>query len=218
MAEAKLSLDGLYEWDNDLFELMVIPEGLEGDVLIPNLLVETAELEILYPNPVVMKTLIGIWSSKQLPTWNALYATTQYDYNPIENYNRYEEETITTDDDRTEGVMHSGSDSSTGSGSNTITDKIAAFNIGSNLTDQEGLAPQSKSAGSNSATGSTTYGHRINTMTGIDREESKESHVHGNIGVMSTQQMIEQERNVAKFNMYDIIIREFIERFCVMVY
>lgn len=218
MKEATLSPLGLYNWDNTLFDLLVLPVGLENELLIPNLLAETAELEVLYANPTVMKSLIGVWSAKQLPVWTELYATTQYEYNPIENYNRYEEETTTTNDDRTNGEVHSGSDSSTGSGSDTVTNKIAAFNMGTNLTDSEGLAPQSKGSASNSRTGSTTYGHRINTTEAIDREIEREAHIHGNIGVMSTQNMIEQQREVAKFNVYDIIIREFIERFCIMVY
>lgn len=218
MREITLSLMGLYKWDNTLFSLLQLPEDVEKEILVPNLLAETAELEILYPNPDVMKMLIGVWSQKQLPVWEALYATTQYEYNPIENYNRYENETTTTDNDRSEGETHSGSDSITESGSSTVTGKIAAFNLGTNLTDTEGLAPQTKDSGSNSRTGSTTFGQRINTTESLDGEVEREAHIHGNIGVMSTQQMIEQEREVAKFNIYNLIIREFMERFCLMVY
>lgn len=41
---------------------------------------------------------------------------------------------------------------------------------------------------------------------------------HGNIGVMSTQDMINQEREVVMFNLYEVIINEYIERFCIQVY
>lgn len=125
-----LSPLGLYNWDQTVFDLMQIPEALDKDTLVDNLLAETAELEVLYPNPVVFKNLVGVWSAKQLDIWNRLYATTQYEYNPIENYNRYEEGSEggegstthsgtdrTTDstmfggtDGRTEGIMHGGSE------------------------------------------------------------------------------------------------------------
>lgn len=85
-----LSPLGLYQWDNTLFDLMTIPSALDKPTLIDNLLAETAELEVLYPNPVVFKNLLGVWSAKNLDVWNRLYQTTQYEYNPIENYNRYE--------------------------------------------------------------------------------------------------------------------------------
>ena len=104
-----LSPLGLYNWDSTVFDLMQIPEALNKETLVQNLLAETAELEVLYPNPVVFKNLVGVWSAKQIDIWNRLYATTQYDYNPIENYNRYE----TGSDSGTGRTTHSGTDTTT---------------------------------------------------------------------------------------------------------
>lgn len=106
---ANISPLGLYNWDSSIFDLMQIPSALSRDTLIRNLLAETAELEVLYPNPVVFKNLVGVWSGKQLDIWNRLYETTQYEYNPIENYNRYE----TGSDSGTGRTTHSGTDSTT---------------------------------------------------------------------------------------------------------
>lgn len=41
---------------------------------------------------------------------------------------------------------------------------------------------------------------------------------YGNIGVTTTQQMIEEERRVANFDMVQVIIQEFKKTFCLMVY
>ena len=101
-----LSPLGLYRWDDTIFDLMQIPSALDKPTLVDNLLAETAELEVLYPNPVVFKNLVGVWSAKQLDIWNRLYATTQYEYNPIENYNRYE----TGSEDGSGRTTHSGTD------------------------------------------------------------------------------------------------------------
>ena len=104
-----LSPLGLYNWDQTIFDPMQIPVALDKDTLVDNLLAETAELEVLYPNPIVFKNLVAVWSAKQIDIWNKLYATTQYEYNPIENYNRYE----TGSESGTGRTTHSGTDTTT---------------------------------------------------------------------------------------------------------
>lgn len=106
---ATISPLGLFNWDPTIFDLMQIPEALDKDTLVQNLLAETADLEVLYPNPVVFKNLVGVWSAKQIDIWNRLYATTQYEYNPIENYDRME----TGSNTGTGSTTHSGTDTST---------------------------------------------------------------------------------------------------------
>lgn len=250
---ATLSPLGLYNWDKSLFDLMVIPSGLSRDVLIDNILAETNELEVLYANPTVFKNLLGVWSRKQLPVWEKLYTTTQYDYNPIENYNRYEEgttkdtgttsrtgtdtetgaETRTGGDTRTISREQGGQDTVSNSGNNAH--YIAAFDTASTGT-SDGLAKQTKDE--NSTSGTMSYGGTEDVTDNVEREENTNTnrsttrgetqntsnngshslHMHGNIGVMSTQDMIAQEREIDLFNMYDIIIDEFKQRFCVLVY
>ena len=58
--------------------------------------------------------------------------------------------------------------------------------------------------------GSVIHGHKL--------KQEHDLHVHGNIGVMSTQQMIKEQREIVSFNFYDKMIRDFIERFCILVY
>ena len=170
---ATMSPLGLYQWDNTLFDLMTIPEALDKNVLVDNLLAETAELEVLYPNPVVFKNLIGVWSHKQLDIWNRLYATTQYEYNPIENYNRYEEGS----EDGTGRVTHSGTDTTAettthsgtdrrvveremgGSDTNSATGEDGHYIAGFNSTasgENDGLVKQSRDE--TEASNTTEYG------------------------------------------------------------
>lgn len=111
---------GLYNWDNTLFDDMSIPAEMSKNLLIENLLAETAELEVLYPNPVVMKSLITVWSRKQLPVWEKLYATTQFDYNPIENYDRKETGTTTGTATTERAGTADDIDTTTRSGSDTV--------------------------------------------------------------------------------------------------
>ena len=41
---------------------------------------------------------------------------------------------------------------------------------------------------------------------------------YGNIGVTTTQQMLESERKTVLYNIYDTIVNQFKQRFCIMVY
>lgn len=250
---ANLSALGLYEWDNTLFDLMQIPEALDKDTLVQNLLAQTAELEILYPNPVVLKNLIGVWSDKNIDVWNRLYATTQYEYNPIENYNRYEEGsqdgsgttthsgTDTTTDatmlggsnGRTENITDGGRDSVTG------TDKKGHWIAGYDSSasgENDGLVKQTRDEDdytntttygkTESVAETRTFGQTINRTEGVthgeqievSNEGSHELHAHGNIGVTTTQKLVREQREVDRFNLYDIIIDEFKMRFCILVY
>lgn len=46
---------------------------------------ECAELEVLLPDPAIMKNAIDRWSAASVGVWQHLYDTTQYEYNPIWN-------------------------------------------------------------------------------------------------------------------------------------
>lgn len=72
------------------------------------------------------------------------------------------------------------------------------------------------------------HGHAIaesesETVSDSGTNEASRETVHterrtGNIGVTMTQQMIEKEREIAMFSIYDIVIESFKENFCVLVY
>ena len=226
--EAKISFLGLLNWDPDLFSLMSWPDAFLGDspalnkdAFLQELLAQTAELEVLYTSPNFMKNMIGIWSKTRLPIWNALYETTTYEYNPIENYDRTE----TGQDVDT----HSGTDRHTNTltreGTDTTTDTphmehfIAAYNSAA-AGDNDGLVKSNRDDGENVSeieydssdtnNGSVTHGHKI--------VQDHALNVHGNIGVVTSQEMIRQQREVVEFNMYDRMINDFRMRFCVLVY
>ena len=222
---AHLSLLGLYNWDPTLFDLMQLPDGIQKETLVENLLAETAELETLYADPAFMKAMIGVWSAKQLDVWTKLYNTTVFDYNPIENYNRMETGTETGSgstthsgtDTREHDIRTGGQDTQTASGTNTH--RVAGFNApAGTYVDQA----QDETSGNTSTRYGRTEGHDESVTHGEKIDSSTRGghtlHAHGNIGVMSTQQMIEQEREVDLFNIYDTIITDFRNRFCLLVY
>lgn len=224
-----MSVMGLYNWDNSLFDLLVVPEGVDEETFTCNLMAETAGLEVLYPNFEVMKNLIGVWSHKMLPVWEHLFETTQYEYDPIENYNKTEVETINGEGSR----IHSGTDTTTHGGQNSHTQTTT--NNGDNrhsiagfdsipTANSDGLVLNDTDDAHNTeiVNGSETFGKTEALQHGEQiadtTESTRENHTSGNIGVTTTQKMIREEREIAEFNIYDRMIKDFMDRFCIMVF
>jgi hypothetical protein len=221
-----LTVEGLYNYDDTLFNGFNVPEGLVKQIAIDTILMRTRELEILYPDLNYMKTRITIWSNKYQINWKKLYDTTVLEYNPIENYDRMEDWTDTDDEtstsarDNTRNTTNTVKSTSTNEIMNSVnvTDQNTAFNAG--------LADHAKQI----TDGDTTENGSItNTETGKDTENenvnggrtgrhTKTGRAHGNIGVTTSQQMIQSERDLVIFNLYDVIAESFIENFCLMVY
>ena len=167
---ATLSILGLYNQDPSVLDLMQFPEGFtdsQKQNIKDNILIECAELEFLYPNPVVAKNIIGIWSQKELPYWSRIYEASKAEYNPIENYRRNEQETIS--DGRTE--EHSGSDSNTSNGSDTMSRSATDNNLGSWTETLERTGTDtSEAGGSDTQTGSS---ESTDTQSGTDTVTNK---------------------------------------------
>jgi hypothetical protein len=127
-------------------------------------LVECAEFEFLYPAPEVAKTIIGIWSRKELPYWNRVYAASQAEYNPIENYRRNETETV--EDGRTE--EHSGNDVSRASGTDTDA-RTGTETLNRTGTDTNTASGSDRNSGSSSSTDTNSGTDTVNNkVTGYD--------------------------------------------------
>lgn len=170
-----LSIMGLYEYDNTLFQGLQVPEGLSQEAVINEILLQCAELEIVYPNIDIMKLAITTWSIANQYTWKKLYDTMVVKYNPIWNVDA----TVTIDRNT--------------SGSGNATDAVKGFN-------------------------SNTWAESDKTDTTSEAEEDVIERRTGNIGVTTTQQMLEQERKIADFNMISYIAQSFKQRFCLLIY
>lgn len=189
---ATMSIMGLYNNDPTVLDMMVFPDGFTADqkqITKENILIECAEFEFLYPAPEVAKTIIGIWSRKELPYWNRVYAASQAEYNPIENYRRNETETV--EDGRTE--EHSGNDVSRASGTDTNaltgtdTDTLSGNDqlkrTGSDTNTASGSDTNSGSSSSTDTNSGTdtvnnkVTGYDSNTLVAHDSSDTVHGHV-----------------------------------------
>ena len=242
---AILDLIGLYNYHPSLLNELELPESIEDmrADLIDNLLLETAELEVLYTDPDFLQKAIGTWSRKQSPIWAELYATTQYEYNPIWNKDGtiVEErdlaatEDVTTNVDREDKLQDKNTRNTEDKNTRNLEDKETRNLSDTSDRDVYGFnsstaAPAEKN--SVSGTGTDTFNHTgTDTVdhtgtqdidTTVDRDTTDTGTItrteQGNIGLTSTQQLILEQREVVKFNILDYIINEFRDRFCLKVY
>lgn len=204
---ASLSIYGLWAFNNEVFDNLVVPEGMDKDDLITQILTDCSDFALIYPNYDFMKMLIGVWSTKEQKIWENLYKSENIEYNPIENYDRHE--TLTRNvSSRAEGRNQS---SSTSSGSSSSSSKA-----GKTAYDSDTIKDVSAASGADQSASMTTGSEAgENTSSGV---ETVSNHTHGNIGVTTAQQMIEGFREVSKFCTYDYIVQSFKDRFCVQVF
>lgn len=222
----------LYRYDNNLFEGMrpSVPQAIDFDNLINLLLIETAELEILYPDPTKCKLFITMWSQARANAWSRVYDALFAKYSPIENTDRYEDitdtTTVTTADNTTDernGITSvSGSDSITfNEGNRSTTESVTGFNADTfkNNAKTDTTHATDTTEGTNNA---TTKARNINDIarTGSeDRTFTHTNHTHGNIGVTSNQKMITEEIELRLNNdIQHFIINDFKNNFCLLVY
>ena len=89
-----LSVVALWNYDNTLFNSMVLPETVDRDVLIDSIFMEAGELCVLYPDVNLFKRFLGRWCERKLPQWERYLAVINAQYELTHNYDRTETETI----------------------------------------------------------------------------------------------------------------------------
>ena len=247
MSSAKITLLSFYEWlkweEGDLFTELVLPEGIDKDVLTNNILIRGGEFEVVFSEPHFMQKAVGNWGKKWYRTFEKWIEALSLEYNPLENYDRMEDYTDTTN----RGLSSSGRKDSGNTRTFDNEDKetldrtdklthdttqetehtVSAYDSSTyqpsdkNVTDMDGTETTTH-------TGTDTFNH-TGTITdeygegvsGSEKENTTAKHtgrLHGNIGVTTSQQMLEAELDIAKWNIYEHITDIFLEEFVIPIY
>ena len=90
-----ISIYGLYTADNSIFDQFHLPANVDKNELVTNLLLELGELEIIYPDPNVIKVSIEAWSFGMVRSWDMISEVLYKEYNPFINIQRDEIRTVT---------------------------------------------------------------------------------------------------------------------------
>lgn len=151
---ARLTLNGMYEYDPTLFEGMVLPEDYDRDALLFEILQRSGQLYPYHQQPGILKTAIRLWFARNFLNFDRIMEALTAEYNPIENYDRYVDWKRTPDltdtnektgDDTLEHtgkdtLEHSGKDTTEHSGKDTTehSGKDTTEHSGKDTTDHSG--------------------------------------------------------------------------------
>lgn len=193
------STNDLLAFDNSLFDNLQLPDGVEKMDVINCILEKHGCTALAHPDPVWLKHYIGVWSNRRLYNWQRLYDTLNLEYNPIENYDRKEDITDTTK------TYRKTKESAAGENEETVNHDVSA----ENATDYQSDSREVSKAG----TTSTTHG-----TEGIIEKYIHNNRTHGNIGVTTSQQMIEAERSLVRYSLIEEITEDYRDAFCLDIY
>lgn len=197
----RISMIGLYNYDSTIFDKLTLPEGYSKETFINSLLLEHGEKLALYTDPDFMKSAIGIWSNKWALELSRIYEGLTAEYNPIYNYDRFEQ--IEDSEGVTSSAGHKATDSPTLSTENTISADNASGYQPDNKTTLSGKARDL----SESSNGKT------------DRTYSHGAHIFGNIGVTTSAQMVtEVVKQRLQYNLYSIATNLFASELLIGIY
>lgn len=214
MANDTLSILGLYYYKPDLFETLELPKDANRDVAVDAILIECAELEILFPDPEVMSFMIGAWSKSRIAAWEKIWTALSVDYNVLDNVDITRTYTTTQkrtgqELENTNAILESKS-ATTSNG--TTTHSEASFNEGQRVTSSDTMN-QSVDSGADQ----TTKGDANRNSTENVETTHTETEV-GDSSLRSTQYMLNEELNLRTTDFYQILVEEFRNKFCLEVY
>lgn len=190
---SRLSILGLYKWDEHLFDSMPLPEGIVSGRLQDTILLKCADLELCYPDYDLMKEAITLWCLKNMNNWNILNKALNKDYDPIGKSEVYE-------GSNTEQARDRGTGSSNGESKHSV----AGFNSST-------LAQSTKDE-TNLESG-TTNEREAQVMRKYART------LYGSLGMHTSQELMEAEiRLRTEYNIYDVIAEDFKQEFCLLIY
>ena len=248
---SKITLIGMERFlkpDHSVFENMVLPEGIDREVLIGSIILRCQEFELLFSDPEFMTAAVNVWSRKNYWTFDKWVKLLNKQYDPLYNKDYYEEisdthegkesgsgsNSLSDDHTRTDNLLHSSDHTRTddlkAETDVTVTHGEKAYNSSDmvdtteEVTDGEvNNSGTQRTAGTDTDTGTQrTAGSSSGSYSDSKNDSYVNSHTYhgfGNIGITSAQELFMREANdVARWNMYEHIADLFCQEFCIMVY
>lgn len=263
------TFQSLIDYDNSILDgAELVPAGIDPDLVKSEIVLQCGLLQPLYPEPEIMKNAITQWFAARHWTFEHLLNIIKAEYSPIENTDRYDEQTrdIVRALDRTEDESSTGNENRSRSenrnrsenrdrdenrerSQDTTSDvhtegetigEVSAFNSDSwansdrntstgdtrgneNISGTEEMTGSETVKGSDTLSGSDRLDRSDQRKNTADEDENTKEvfkqHLHGNIGVTTNQEMIEQELALlAHFNIYSWIAMNIRESLFLEVY
>ena len=227
-----INLNDMLKWDSTILDDYELPDTiyvnpdyqdeptysitLDHDIMSSNIMIRCGLLTPRYNEPDVFKAALNLWFKTH--KWNIehLMRLACQNYNPLENYDRWEHLKGTNTLGESDREVHSGQDveqsggtvTEAHSGTDTTEETTSAMNSSTyQPADRSTLQHGETITTTSNNTDTTTHGENINTQYGKTDSNVDNNHIHGNIGVTTFTQMANQEIDLANtFNIYQNIV------------
>ena len=186
-------------YDIDIFKNVHLYEKLDIELLKHEILHLAGCNQVMYPDPEKMQEETFYFFLTNYESIKKITDSLSEDYNPIHNYDRYEEY-----DELFENDVQTNSDNTT-SGNQTNKGDVSAF-------DSSSYTPQTLETTENSEN------VRLNENRNETNKHTSKNHLYGNIGVTTSQEMLEAEMELRqKYNLYQVIAKMYINEFILRI-
>lgn len=284
----RITLNGFYKWNPALFDLIVFPNGIQKELWIRYCIRKIGQQFPWQQDGDRLPMDFADWFAVKKPGYDRIAEALNAEYNPIENFDRYEDIRREKEDHRTDTETRTGETSTgtsfseqigvagTDSATSNTKDGYTTENsvdmtetnsgtdtgmlnrtTGVSAYDASGYTPREQSDEDNSVTRNSTihqdrdeHTHSNRTISAtesgtrsesVDRtnsgtqsgteerrtdadttgseNETVASHLHGNIGVTTNQQMVTAEVELReKYDLYTLILYDFEREFMSQIY
>lgn len=194
------------------FNDIVLDERLNKEDLYNMILTEYMNMLVLYANPQLFKTTVKLFFLKNKDRISDLIDTTVLNYDPLENYSTVETGKLdrtgtkgfTQADNRTENI--------TREGDTTSTHYVSAFN---NVQGEDVEQNRDVIKAKEKVVDTENYTSAQDTNT-KDNEETRDT--KKGITNLTYQDLVEKQRKVVQFSIYEWILKEFAKDLLVAIW
>lgn len=226
----RCTLYGWYQYDETILNGIRVPEnvqitttdkdgdhvktieGINKNDLITLMIMKMGDLYTYYQEPNHLKDMIWTFFRTRYRDYERILQSYFSEYNPLDNVFEYASDT--KKDNFKDTTTRTGNTETTNTGGSTTENKTSAY-------DSTAYSPESQQTFNYNSGGMKTKTDFNNVKDVMERTTVDQSEVHfrhGNVGVTSSQQMINQELELRRNNLYNYIIEEFAKEFIVRVY
>ena len=206
------ALNNYLEEDGGVFKDVSLTERLNLTTCIDTIIEKWGTCDLIISDPRIVVRRTQLFFLKNYDNFEKMAEALLADYNPIENYDRYEDTSENRDINKSGGNQStaSGEGSSSSGGTNTVggyntEHQISAMNSNDYQKRNKDITSARTDTYSNESTSSDSSSTSGSFDESTDDDFERTSHIHGNIGVTTSQQMIQSEIELRKFNIYDYI-------------
>lgn len=200
----RFSLYGCWQYDPTLFDDIDLPDLVDKDTLINEIMRSSGELFPYHQVPAQLKMNITFWFKRMKYNFGRLAEAMAIEYSPVENYDRYEHSETNIEP---LAKRHSKATSTPGVTSTTESSK-SSYNSSAYQPNSEMVTKQT----GKDVAESESWGEGFDKTT-------FETHIHGNIGVTTAMDTIRSEYRLRlDLDFYRDIAKQFEKEFLLQVY